>query len=86
MKIFGLFLLKLTDVNPRPSELKSVPIPGLANIYFHDFSPDGKHILVNMYDEGGKTNILNLETMTLSEEFSSRVTPDDATWGVYWLP
>jgi len=82
---FGLFVLDLSNSNSTISTMKSVPIPRMANINIHNFSPDGRKILVTI-GYSCETNILDLETMVLSEVLTDRSSVEDSVCGVYWLP
>jgi hypothetical protein len=101
---YTAFILSPVDMTYKqiefPISKEVLPMMGI-----HDFSPDGRQILFWTYDKvvpyaknggtalqgiGGATKILNMETMTFSEEFTHHITHDvtsgEQTRGVYWLP
>jgi hypothetical protein len=60
----------------------------VTNTHLQSLSPDGRLLL---FKEGSTTKIINMETMSLSEEFTKRITQDttlgEQTFGlIEWLP
>jgi hypothetical protein len=102
---YAAYILSPTDLTYKKIDFP-ISKEVLPMMSIHDFSPDGKQILFWMYDKvishtneyggttlegvGGATRILNMETMTFSEEFTNHITQDatlgEQTQGVYWLP
>lgn len=101
----GLYEITLRDIDLHLTQLSGVPFPhGTESAFgssvpFHilDFSPhgrrispDGSQLLVEISNKGWPfINILNLKSMTYSQEFGSNITPDSETrriGSIYWLP
>lgn len=84
---YAAYILSPTDLTYKQIDLpisKEVEI----DIHLRNLSPDGRLLL---FKEGSATKIINMETMTLSEEFTKNITQDvvlgEQTYGLIdWLP
>jgi Tol biopolymer transport system component len=88
---YSAYLLTIKDMTFSEIDLPfSKDVSEYINI--REWSPDGRRIIFHNNDRKGtiRIKILDMETMTISEDFSSSITKDGSTeekiWGVYWLP
>ncbi len=74
---------KLTFTYEDPSALD-----GLKNTSIQDFSPDGKLLMFIDYDKKPYIGILDLDTLTISDEFDSTLDLKDPNYlrPIYWMP
>jgi hypothetical protein len=91
----GAYILSPKD--PSLAEFKYQIDVELFSIHAKEWSPDGRSILVEIYDltncgwstwlqsMGGKLNILNLETGIFSEGLTNNIS-QEILWRVRWLP